>query len=303
MEKDYGRLVRRAAMCATGCATVLIFIKTIAWWMTGSVSLLASVVDSFVDMGASLTNLLVIRYALQPPDDDHTFGHGKAESLAALAQCMFISGSALFLVLSGIENFSNPKALETPVIGVVVIVLSLFVTIALLSFQTWVVNKTQSQAIKADRIHYQSDVFMNSAVLVALLLSWYGIHRADSIFAIIIGIYIFYSAWTMGREAIQALLDRALPDDEQALIIETIKNWPNVEGAHDLKTRQSGPVKFIQFHIELKDELPLVKAHAISDGLEQELLRIFPAAEVIIHQDPCSVIPLEQERSKERWLF
>lgn len=299
MTQNYNRLVKMAAILATSCAALLVTIKVIAWWITGSVSLLAAVFDSFVDMAASLTNLLVLRYALQPPDQDHTFGHGKAESLAALAQSMFISGSAIFLIMTGTYQFINPVPLRTPDFGIVVIVISLVFTIGLLMFQRRVVKNTGSQAIKADMVHYQSDVLMNIAVLIALVLSWYGFVRADSIFAILIGFYILYSAWHIGYGAIQALLDRALPEEEREEIIDIIRSCGNVKGAHDLRTRQSGPIKFIQFHIELEDALPLVEAHDIAEQVEQALLARFPGAEIIIHQDPCSVVGGE----RDRWEF
>jgi ferrous-iron efflux pump FieF len=299
VQSDYQRLVKMAAICASCCAALMLTIKLIAWWITGSVSLLAAVVDSFVDIGASLTNLFILRFALQPPDDDHAFGHGKAESLGALAQSMFISGSAIFLILTGFQQLINPRTINTPDIGVVVMVISLVITIGLVSLQKWVVRKTASQAIKADMLHYQSDVFMNIAVLVALILSWYGFQRADAIFALIIGAYILYSAWHIGYDAIQCLLDRALPDNEREVIIDIIQSWPGVKGAHDLRTRQSGPMKFIQFHIELDDDLRLYDAHDIADRVEQALLERFPGSQVIIHQDPSSVVDLE----KGHWQF
>ena len=158
MNQSYGRLVSRAAIAATVTASCLLIIKIFAWWYTGSVSILAALVDSLVDIAASLTNLLVVRYSLQPADEEHTFGHGKAESLAALAQSMFISGSALFLFLTGIQHLISPSAMNDPGVGVVVTVVALISTLVLVTFQRWVVRKTQSQAVRADMLHYQSDV-------------------------------------------------------------------------------------------------------------------------------------------------
>ncbi|MCE0802600.1 CDF family cation-efflux transporter FieF [Buttiauxella sp. A2-C1_F] len=295
MNQQYGKLVSRAAIAATVMASLLLLIKIFAWWYTGSVSILAALVDSLVDIAASLTNLLVVRYSLQPADEEHTFGHGKAESLAALAQSMFISGSALFLFLTGIQHLAEPSQMKQPLVGVVVTVIALFSTLILVTFQRWVVRKTQSQAVRADMLHYQSDVMMNGAILVALALSWYGWHRADSIFALGIGVYILYNAIRMGHEAVQSLLDRALPDDERQAIIDIINAWPGVKGAHDLRTRQSGPTRFIQVHIEMEDNLPLVQAHVIAEQVEQAILRRFPGSDVIIHQDPCSVVPTQQQ--------
>ena len=295
MNQQYGKLVSRAAIAATVMASLLLLIKIFAWWYTGSVSILAALVDSLVDIAASLTNLLVVRYSLQPADEEHTFGHGKAESLAALAQSMFISGSALFLFLTGFQHLAEPSQMKQPLVGVVVTVIALFSTLILVTFQRWVVRKTQSQAVRADMLHYQSDVMMNGAILGALALSWYGWHRADSIFALGIGVYILYNAIRMGHEAVQSLLDRALPDDERQAIIDIINAWPGVKGAHDLRTRQSGPTRFIQVHIEMEDNLPLVQAHVIAEQVEQAILRRFPGSDVIIHQDPCSVVPTQQQ--------
>ncbi|HBP4549823.1 TPA: CDF family cation-efflux transporter FieF [Escherichia coli] len=297
MNQSYGRLVSRAAIAATAMASLLLLIKIFAWWYTGSVSILAALVDSLVDIGASLTNLLVVRYSLQPADDNHSFGHGKAESLAALAQSMFISGSALFLFLTGIQHLVSPTPMTDPCVGVIVTIVALICTIILVSFQRWVVRRTQSQAVRADMLHYQSDVMMNGAILLALGLSWYGWHRADALFALGIGIYILYSALRMGYEAVQSLLDRALPDEERQEIIDIVTSWPGVSGAHDLRTRQSGPTRFIQIHLEMEDSLPLVQAHMVADQVEQAILRRFPGSDVIIHQDPCSVVPREGKRS------
>jgi len=294
MNESYGRLVTRAAVAATVLATLLLIVKIFAWWLTGSVSILAALVDSLVDIAASLTNLLVVRYSLQPADKEHTFGHGKAESLAALAQSMFISGSALFLFLTGIQHLARPEPLQAAGIGIGVTLVALLSTVLLVTFQRWVVRKTHSQAVRADMLHYQSDVMMNGAILVALGLSWYGWHRADALFALGIGGYILYSALRMGYDAVQALLDRALPDAEREEIFSIVTSWPGVSGAHDLRTRQSGPTRFIQIHLEMDDNLPLVEAHRVADHVEQAILQRFPGSDVIIHQDPCSVVPLER---------
>ncbi|MBC8948493.1 MULTISPECIES: CDF family cation-efflux transporter FieF [Xenorhabdus] len=298
MSINYGRWVSSAALVATVLASVLLIVKIFAWWLTGSVSLLAALVDSLVDLAASLTNFFVVRYSLQPADDEHTFGHGKAESLAALAQSMFISGSAIFLFLTGFQHLYSPQPLEHATLGVWVIVIALVSTLCLVTFQKWVISKTQSQAIRADMLHYKSDLLMNGAILVALLLSLYDFKRADALFALGIGGYILYSALRMGYDAVQSLLDRALPDEERQEIIEIIQNYPGIAGGHDLRTRQSGPTRFIQFHLEIDDNLPLVQAHALAEGIENKLRSRFPGADIIIHQDPCSVV---SEEHKNRW--
>ncbi|WP_217515762.1 CDF family cation-efflux transporter FieF [Vibrio metschnikovii] len=302
MKQEYARLVTLAAWTATIVASGLLIVKIAAWWVTGSVSLLASVVDSLLDIAASVVNLIVIRYALQPADREHTFGHGKAESLAALAQAMFISGSACFLLLNGVERFFRPHELQSPEYGIYVSVFALLVTFGLVSFQRYVVKKTNSQAIAADSLHYQTDLYMNAAIILALGLSWLGFKQADAIFAIGIGLYILYSAIGMAYQAVQTLLDRKLPDDELAQIRAACLSVNGVLGVHQLRTRMAGPVRFIQLHLELDDHIPLIEAHRISDQVEDKLRNLFPGADVIIHQDPYSVVfNVERKQKLSTW--
>lgn len=294
MEKEYARLVSTAAWAASIVATLLLVVKVIAWWLTGSVSLLASLIDSFIDIAASIVNLVVVRYSLQPADKEHAFGHGKAESLAALAQAMFIAGSACFLILNGVDRFFRPHSLQSPEYGVYVSIFALVLTAALVMFQKYVVNKTQSQAIAADSLHYQTDLYMNVAIMIALILSWYGFGQADAIFAIGIGIYISISAGRMVYHASQTLLDRKLPDYEITQIRQICMDVEGVLGVHGIRTRMSGPVRFIQLHLELDDEMRLIDAHDVSDVVERNLKQKFPGADILVHHDPYSVI-FEQE--------
>ncbi|CAE6887756.1 Belongs to the cation diffusion facilitator (CDF) transporter (TC 2.A.4) family [Vibrio sp. B1REV9] len=302
MKHEYARLVTTAAWTATIVATLLLIVKVITWWVTGSVSLLASLIDSMLDIAASVVNLIVVRYALQPADKEHTFGHGKAESLAALAQAMFISGSAVFLILNGIERFFRPHELNSPELGVYVSLFAIVVTLGLVMFQKHVVRKTGSQAIAADSLHYQTDLYMNGAIMVALGLSYFGVTQADAVFAVGIGVFILYSAFKMVSEAIQTLLDRKLPDEELEQIRKECLRVDGVLGVHQLRTRMSGPTRFIQLHLELDDNLRLIDAHQIADKVEDNVLSLFPDADVLIHQDPLSVVfGPEREQKAQDW--
>jgi ferrous-iron efflux pump FieF len=301
VKTEYARLVTTAAWLATGVASLLLIVKIAAWWVTGSVSLLAALIDSLLDIGASGVNLMVIKYALQPADKEHTFGHGKAESLAALAQAMFISGSALFLLLHGVERLFHPQDMAQPQIGIYVTLFATFVTFGLVRFQKYVVSKTGSQAIAADSLHYQTDLYMNVAIMVAIGLSWYGFGQADAVFAIGIGFYILYSAFQMLKEAIQSLLDRQLPQEELDEIIAISCEVDGVYGIHQLRTRMSGPVRFIQLHLELDDELPLREAHRIADEVEDKIMQRFEHSDVLIHQDPKSVVPTKEREQLQPW--
>lgn len=289
----YEKLVKRATLSAVLISIILIIIKLLTCWLTGSISLLASLLDSSIDLLASGLNFFLVRYALKPADDDHTFGHGKAESLAALAQSTFIIGSATIVLLSSVKSVISPSEIQVPLLGIIISIISTVITAFLVLYQKYVIKLTRSKAIEADMLHYSSDMLMNIAVIFALALSWYGVAYADAFFAFFIALYICYSAYQIAYNAIQDLLDRALPDSDNAKIAEIIAAYPDVRGFHDLKTRQAGPLKFIQLHLELDDDMPLIQAHAIADSVEKRISEEFSPATVIIHQDPISVVPIE----------
>ncbi|MCT8641078.1 cation diffusion facilitator family transporter [Glaesserella parasuis] len=293
MEKQYNQYVKRAANFSVIVAATLIIAKAFAWWQTGSMAILAAMTDSLVDLFASLTNMLVLRFALQPADDDHTFGHGKAESLAALAQSAFITGSATFLLLQGIQRLTEPQLVQSSELGIAISLFSIVLTAALVLYQKKVVKLTQSPAIEADSLHYQTDLYMNAAILVAMILNIYGVIYADALFAIGIALYILFNAAKMCWEAVQSLLDKALPQEEVDQIWAIALQHPRIIGIHDVKTRRAGAIRFIQLHLELDDHLPLVVAHDITDSLEQKILAVFPHSEVIIHQEPTTIVKQE----------
>ena len=281
-------------MAAVTTATLLIAGKLIAWLMTDSSTLLASLTDSFMDVSASIINLLAIRYALAPADDEHRFGHGKAESLAGLIQSAFISGSALLLVMHGISSLLKQAPIERLEAGLWVSGGSIVLTLLLVCFQSFVIRKTNSVAIKADMLHYRSDLLLNAGVLLALVLAGQGWYWADGLFAILIGLFLLWGAGHIGYESVQALLDRQLPVEEQARIMALCCAVEGVHGVHDLRTRQSGPTRFVQLHLELDDQIPLVKAHQIADEAELAVRQAFERMDVIIHMDPISVLTKEQ---------
>ncbi len=294
------RLLRWATYASVATAALLIAVKTVAWMITGSVSVLASLLDSLMDVGASLVNLLAVRYALMPPDDEHRFGHGKTEAVAGLAQATFIAGSGVFLLLEAIDRLIKPAPPEQVGVGVAVMVISIVATLALVSFQHYVVRRTGSTAIKADALHYKTDLLVNAAIIVALLLSAYGWDGVDPLFALAIGAYILHSAREIGLEAFHQLIDRELPDEQRRRIERIVSEHPDVHGFHDLRTRLSGRTEMIQLHLEMEDDLPLVRAHEIADAVEQAIKREFPNADVVIHQDPLSVVPVEPKIVTER---
>ena len=286
---DKGRQLRVATYASVATAIALVGMKLAAWLWTGSVSILASLIDSLMDSAASALNLLAVRYSLTPADEEHRFGHGKAEPLAGLAQAAFIAGSAVFLILHAVERLRFPRVLQDVNIGVAVMVVSIVLTALLLLIQRRAIRQTQSTAIRADALHYGTDLLTNLTVIIALLLSKYGWARADSAMAILVAAYIFYSAGRIGYEAVQHLMDRELGTAIEEQILTIARREPEVRGVHDLRTRQSGQVQFVQLHLELDGGLALDRAHAIADRIEREIAALLPDEEVFIHQDPSDI--------------
>jgi ferrous-iron efflux pump FieF len=281
------RLKKLAAAASVTVAASLIAAKAAAYFATGSVSLLSTLVDSLLDLAASLINLIAIRHAAQPADREHRFGHGKAEPLAGLGQAAFVAGSAVFLLVQAGERLIHPAPITNEAIGVAVMLLSIALTLALVVFQRWVILKTGSVAIGADALHYKSDLLVNAGVIAALLVSTQlGWGRADPLFAIAVALYILVSAWEIFNVSFNLLMDRELPEADRQRIKTIAEAHPSVICIHDLRTRSSGTQMFIQFHLELDGNLTLIDAHTIAEQVMREVEAAFPNAEVLIHEDP-----------------
>jgi ferrous-iron efflux pump FieF len=296
--EDAARLMRLATWASVAVALTLIGAKLVALWLTGAVSMLSSLVDSMLDAGASIVNLLAVRHALQPADREHRFGHGKAEAIGSLGQAAFIAGSAAFVLFQASDRLLHPRPVGETGAGIAIMVFSIALTGALVLFQRSVMRRTGSLAVTADSLHYISDLFSNLAVIAALLLAGLlGWLWADPAFAGLIALYLLWGAIQVFRAARDQLMDRELPDERRAEIRAIVTRHAEVLAMHDLRTRSSGLSTFIQFHLELAPEMTLRRAHIISDEVEAEVQAAFPGAEIIIHQDPHGV---EEARAEFR---
>ncbi len=283
-------LMKRATYAAVAVAALLIAAKIIAWLLTGSVSVLSSLLDSLLDIAASLLNLVAVRHAVTPADREHRFGHGKAEPLAGLGQSAFIAGSAAFLFIEVLHRALSPEPVENSSVGIVVMLLSIVITIALVSYQRHVVARTGSLAIGSDELHYRSDIVLNGSVILSLILSkLLGWPFLDPIFGAAIGVWIVYSAWQVASRSLTQLMDREIPDEDRARIRAIALAHGEVTAVHDLRTRAAGPTAFVQLHLEMDGGMTLARAHAVADEVEARILEAFPNAEVIIHQDPAGL--------------
>ena len=287
---EHARLLRLATRASVAVASVLIVTKAIAWWLSGSISMLAGLTDSLLDGVTSFLNLLAVHYALRPADEDHRYGHGKAESLAGMAQALFIAVSAVLIAFQAVERLKNPEPVGAPWIGIGVIVFSLLMTAALLVLQHRVVKATGSNAVRADSLHYRSDMMLNASILVALVLASFGWPQLDAWFGLGIAVYILWSAIQIARESFSVLMDEELPADISQNMLTLACSVPGVLGAHDLRTRISGSIWYVQLHLELPGELTLSVAHALSDRAAEAIKKVYPQAEVLVHADPQEVV-------------
>ena len=285
--KQVGRLMRLASLASMSVAVVLVAAKAAAWLITDSVAMLSSLIDSALDLVSSLITFLAIRQALVPADEEHRFGHGKAEALAGVAQAGFIAASAGGLVLTVIDRFLHPRALQEEMTGVGVSVLAVVLTLGLMTFQTYVVRRTRSLAITADRAHYTTDFVTNVAVGLGIVASTrLNEPLIDLAVALGVAAYLVTGAWTIGRTSIDVLMDRELPEEDRRRILDIVQRQPGVRSVHDLRTRSSGLTKFIQLHVVLHPTLSLGRAHVMGDAIQAAVEEAFPQAEVILHIDP-----------------
>lgn len=285
------RLRRIASITSLAVAFLMIVLKVWAWLATGSVAMLTSALDALVDAAAALATFVGVRYAQQPPDPAYRWGYGKAEAIAALMQALFLAGAALALIFQSTARLIRPEPLDEIGLGLWVIVLSTVAAAGLVAMQSWVLGKTDSTAIAADRTHYATDIAVNLTVLAALgttlLTGW---RRADPAFALAISGYMLWNARGIAADALRQLMDRELAAKDREHIKDAVLACPGARALHDLRTRDAGDRVFIEFHLEMDGTLPVTRAHAIADAAEKAAGALFPdGAEVTAHIEPAGI--------------
>jgi ferrous-iron efflux pump FieF len=284
------RLRRWASVASILIACILIAAKSAAYVMTGSVSVMTSLLDSIFDAFTSGVTMFSVMHAATPADQEHRYGHGKIEALAALAQGVFILASAVYLLYQSGERFLHPQPVKDAGIGMIVMGLSIVLTAVLIAIQYHVIKRAGSIAISADYLERKGDLMVNASVLAALVLgSFFSWPYFDPLFACGIALMLFYGAWKISRDSYAILMDQELPDEERAKIEAVVKAHPKARDMHDLRTRNSGQRIFIEFHLEIDGNMSLRKAHDITEELEALLYKEFPNADVLIHQEPAGL--------------
>lgn len=278
---------RRVALLSVATAAILIVVKAIAWVASGSVAILASLSDSALDLVASLITVYAVRYAAEPPDAEHRFGHGKAEAFSSLMQGGLVFASGALIGREAINALLHPRPVEHGLAGVVVMLVSIGLTLALITAQTRVVKASGSIAISGDRTHYAADLASNMVALVGVgAAAWLGLPWLDAAAGLLVALWLIWGAIGVFREASAQLMDRELPEEERTRIVELATIDPRVLGVHQLRTRASGPYVHMQMHADLAADISLAEAHTIMVAAENRLLEAFPSADIIIHPDP-----------------
>ncbi len=278
----------RTALLSITVAIALIIIKLVFGVITNSVSILASAVDSFLDLSASSVNYFSIRKSEKPADHDHRFGHGKAEGLAGLFQCFVIGVSSIYLIYLSVWRLLNGGNLQALDLGIIVIVFSIIVSLLLARYIRRVAKETESIALNADSLHYQFDVYTNIGIVIALtIIKFTDLNLIDPIISIVIAVLIIWSAKDIVMQSLNILMDKELPEEVVTEIEEIIINHnPEVRSFHKLRTRNAGSVKFIEFHVVLNHELTFVKSHELAEDIIKEIEAVIPNSEVTVHVDP-----------------
>lgn len=295
-----GSLTRSAAYASIATALFLVGLKLWATWRTDSTAMLGSLADTALDLVASIATLVGVWVAAQPADKNHRFGHGKAEALAAIFQVMLITLSAGGIALRAITRLVDGGETAAAEEGIAVSVIAIIATFALLAWQRHVIRKTSSLAIKTDHLHYQSDLFLNLAVIAALVLDQFmGFSAADPLFGLGIAAWLAWGAWRAGGEAVDHLMDHEWPEERREEFLAVLARHPDIRGVHDLRTRTSGADDFVQFHMAVDPHLNIVQVHDLMDEVEARISRDFPGVEVLIHPDPKGLVNEEGVAAEE----
>ena len=287
MSEEHASLTRSAAYASIATALLLGALKAWAVWRTGSTAMLGSLADTALDFVASVVTLAGVWIAAHPADEEHRFGHGKAEALAAMVQVILIVLSATGIAFRAGLRLLEGGRTQAAEQGIAVSAIAIVATLALLAWQRHVIRQTGSLAIRTDNLHYKSDLLLNLAVIAALVLDQHlGFVQADPLFGLAIAAWLLWGAWRASREAVDNLMDREWPEEKRLRFVERAALHPELSKLHDLRTRTSGERDFVQFHVDLPPEMTVAEAHAVIERVEADLCREFPGMELLIHIDP-----------------
>jgi cation diffusion facilitator family transporter len=280
---------RRATVIATSAAALLTLVKLVIGILSGSVAVIASAIDSILDMAISVFNFFAIKKAEEHPDEVFNYGKGKIQAIAGVIEGTIITLSGLYIIYEAVSKMIHGRTTEYLGTSVLVMLFSILITWLLVRYLLRIAEETDNIVIKADALHYKTDLLSNGAVVAALIIVYLsGWDWVDALFGLGIGLYIIYSAYEIIHEGVMILLDRSLGSEKVAKIGEIIGNHPKVRGYHWLKTRTDGSHNFVEFHLVLTPEMTLEEAHRIAEELECRIAALDPNKGWVItpHFDP-----------------
>lgn len=291
-EKKYNiaGLKKSAVFASIFVAIALSAIKLFAAIYTDSLAITSSFVDSLTDVISSLITAGAVYIALKPANCNHRYGFGKTEAVSAVIQAVFIAVSAGYVMFDGIKRIITPVEIKQTDFGIMIMLISIFLSLLLIAYQKYVAKKTGSLAISADSAHYLSDLATNSAVICSLIAEKYwNSPWFDLSAALFVIVYLLYQAINLGKQAFDMLTDHELDESIRTQISKLIMQTYGVMGFHDFRTRDLGGKYFFELHIEVDGNISLYQAHEIADNIEQNILKMYPDAQIIIHEDPFGI--------------
>lgn len=285
--QEKNRLMKAASVASVVTAVTLIILKLVTFLLTGSMAILSSLFDSIQDSMTSAINFFAVKHASEPADKEHRFGHGKAQALGAMTQGFIIAAASVFLLKESIYRLLDPQEINEIGLGLGITIFAIIATFVLITFQKFVIKKTNSLSIRADMAHYTGDIMMNVGVIISMVMAYYLKWTfVDSLFGVIVSFYLFTVVYQILRESITVLMDSELSDSFRKKVKNQVLAFPEVKEIYQLKTRQSGNNFFVQFCVALDKNLTLEQAHNIIDKIEAALTHKEPDIQIIIHPEP-----------------
>lgn len=267
---------------------VLVFAKTIALVYSGSTAVLSALIDSISDVGLSIMTLLAVKWSLKPADDEHKYGHGKIEGIAALLQAAFLVGGGSFLFLEAMNRMAEPERMQNHLFTLFLMGLSVILSGVISYVQKHGARSSGSLAAEADSLHYSADILINVGVFLVVLFDYLGFTAPwfDPLSALVVAGIMGRTALSIAEKSFAMLMDQEISGEERSKLIAIIRSHQEVLGLHDLRFIQSGTRKMISFDVELDPSMLLWSAHEVARAIEKAILIEFPASEIMIHIDP-----------------
>jgi len=281
---------RKAAGLSLIVVVGLIAFKVVVAVITGSLSIVAQAVDSFLDLFAIGITLLAVHISEKPADEEHPFGHGKAENIAAIVQALLIFMAGGSIIYTAVRRIQTGSVLELTEAGIGVMLVSIVASIFLSRYLLRVGRLTDSLALQANAHNIAADVYSAAAVMVGLLVVRFtGLSIIDAVLALLVALFILKVAYDVLKNSFGGLVDTRLPDDEEAVIRAALSEHlgKEVVDFHALRTRKAGRQRYVDLHLVVPRDTSLEEAHSTCDHLEQDIERRLGNASVVIHVEPC----------------